>query len=136
MNEKASTTASGGCHCGGVRYRVVGPLRSVTNCHCDPCRRISGHFVAASAAQLSDVVLDSDETLTWYHSTETVQYGFCGHCGSTLFWRADDTATSLSIAAGTLDQPTGLMTNLALFGNEAGDYHNLDMSIETLSGDL
>ncbi len=135
MNEKASTTASGGCHCGGVRYRVVGPLRSVTNCHCDPCRRISGHFVAASAAQLGDVVLDSDETLIWYHSTETVQYGFCGHCGSTLFWRADETAVSLSIAAGTLDQPTGLTTNLALFGNEAGDYHNLDMSVETLSGD-
>ena len=33
--------------------------------------------------------------------------GFCGACGSSLFWDAPGRAT-VSIAAGTLDQPTGL----------------------------
>mgnify|MGYP001166334292 FL=1 len=135
MSREAAATASGGCHCGGVRYRVAGPMRSVINCHCEPCRRITGHFLAASSAQLEDVEFDTDETLTWYHPTDRVQYGFCSRCGSTLFWRADDKASSLSIAAGTIDQPTGLTTDLALFGDEAGDYHNLDTTIETLPGD-
>ena len=29
----------------------------------------------------------------------------------------------------------GLRTTLALFGDQAGDYHNLDTTIETLAGD-
>ncbi|MBP92397.1 MAG: aldehyde-activating protein [Acidimicrobiaceae bacterium] len=135
MNDPSPAGASGGCHCGGVRYRVKGPLREVINCHCEPCRRITGHFMAGTDANLGEVEFDADETLTWYHPTDTVQYGFCNWCGSTLFWRADDKASRLSISAGTLDQPTGLTTGLALFGDEAGDYHNLDTTIETLPGD-
>ncbi len=110
-------------------------MRDVINCHCDPCRRITGHFLAATSADLADVVFDSDDTLGWYHPTDTVQYGFCSGCGSTLFWRADDKPSTLSIAAGTLDQPTGLTTGLALFGDAAADYHNLDETVETLPGD-
>ena len=33
---------SGGCFCGQLRYRVEGPIDSVTHCHCAMCRRASG----------------------------------------------------------------------------------------------
>ena len=128
-------TLTGGCACRGVRYRIDADARSVTNCHCEPCRRITGHFMAATAAPASSVHFDSDDTLRWYDSTPTVQYGFCSQCGSTLFWRASDKIDHLSIAAGTVDTPTGLTTTLALFGDDASDYHRLDDTIETVGGD-
>ena len=129
-------SASGSCACGGVRYRVQGALRSVANCHCEPCRRITGHFMAATATNLDDLHVDLDETLRWYQSTPTVQYGFCGRCGSTLFWRASGKPRHVSIAAGTLDQPTGLDTTIAIHAAEAGDYHRLDTRLETHPGDV
>lgn len=131
----ADSPLTGGCACTGVRYRIDALPRSVTNCHCEPCRRITGHFMAATAAPASAVHFDSDSTLTWYDSTPTVQYGFCSGCGATLFWRATDKPDHLSITAGSLDTPTGLGTNLALYTDDASDYHNLDISFENVGGD-
>lgn len=116
-------TATGRCDCGLVRYSVHGPLREVYNCHCSRCRRITGHFLAATAAHADDVSFVSDATLKWYAPHETVQYGFCAECGSTLFWRAMNAPEHLSIAAGSLDQPTGLSTTRAWWVAEAADYH-------------
>jgi len=91
--------------------------------------------MAATAAPATSVTFEAEETLRWYDSTPTVQYGFCSTCGATLFWRASDKSDHLSITAGSLDTPTGLTTNLALFGDEASDYHRLDDTIETVGGD-
>ena len=127
----------GGCACGAVRYRVDGPLRNVTNCHCDRCRRITGHFMAASACATADLTIESEDTLRWYRPTEepAVGYAFCTSCGGSLFWRSDARPESISICAGTLDPPTGIVTDLALFGAEASDYHRLDDTIETADFD-
>jgi hypothetical protein len=121
----------GGCACGGVRYGITGELRDVANCHCEPCRRITGHFMAATATSPGSLRFESDTTLTWYQRTEHVQYGFCNRCGSTLLWKASDKPDQISIAAGTLDQPTGLRTTHALFTAEAADYHKLDDTIDS-----
>ncbi len=124
-------SGSGRCACGGVSYRVTGELRGVRNCHCERCRRITGHFMAASACATDDLRLDAAETLRWYTPDEeaTVSYAFCGRCGSTLFWRSSQRPEVTSIAAGTLDPPTGLRTVDALFVADASDYHTLDSSI-------
>lgn len=116
-------TATGRCECGLVRYSVEGPLREVYNCHCSRCRRITGHFLAATAAHSDDVSLVGVATLKWYAPDESVQYGFCSECGSTLFWRATNAPEHLSIAAGSLDQPTGLTTTRAWWVAQAADYH-------------
>ena len=113
----------GGCDCGGVRYVVDGDLRDVYNCHCGRCRRITGHHMAATAAHPDHVAFDADSTLTWYDPVDSVHYGFCSVCGSTLFWKADAIPDKLCIAAGTLDQPTGLSTVKAWWTAEAADYH-------------
>jgi len=120
---------TGRCECRGVSYRVDGPMRHVSNCHCGPCRRITGHFMAAAAARTDDVTFDSEVTLRWYPRTDEIEYGFCGTCGSTLFWRTSERPETLSIAAGTLDPPTGLETTDAIFVGEASDYHVVDATI-------
>jgi hypothetical protein len=116
---------SGRCLCGEVSYRIAGELSDVVNCHCERCRRHTGHFMAATAAAVSDLSIVGG-SLRWYDATDSVQYGFCGECGSSMFWRAGDKPKRISIAAGTLDPPTDVTTSAALFTSRASDYHRLD----------
>lgn len=119
----------GGCLCGAVTYRIEGELRPVIACHCGQCRKTSGHFVAATAADNDSLeVNDAEEALRWYRSSAFAQRGFCSRCGSSLFWRHDDRSYT-AIMAGTLDGDTGLQTEAHIFTADKGDYYPLDPAI-------
>lgn len=118
--------AGGRCECGGVSYVVDGDLRPVSNCHCSRCRRFTGHHMAATGARTEQVHFASESTLLWYSPEPAVAYGFCSQCGSSLFWRTTARPDWLSICAGTLDQPTGLVTDSAWWMVEHADYHQRD----------
>ena len=140
-NKKASSQniknqITGSCACGMIRFRITGELRNVLNCHCDPCRHWTGHFMAGTSTKIENFFFESDSTLTWWNRTEEVKYGFCSNCGSSLFWEDKGRDKIRAITAGTLDPPTGLKTVLNIFSNLASDYHHLDEAIKTTSGDL
>ena len=115
---------TGGCLCGGVRYRVAGDLRPIIYCHCGQCRRTSGHFVAATAADTNALEVVADESLAWFASSEHASRGFCRRCGSSLFWRPDD-GSHVSIMAGTLDNSDGLAPVEHIYVGDKGEYYEL-----------
>jgi hypothetical protein len=115
---------TGGCLC-AVRYEVRGPLRPVVDCHCTQCRRTSGHFAAFTATRQEELVLTESEGLRWYRSSETARRGFCEVCGSSVFWEPAS-GERVSIAAGTLDTPTGLQTEVHVFVEDSGDYYMIN----------
>jgi len=130
-----AVVATGGCLCGGVRYRIDGPLRPVTTCHCSQCRRTSGHFVAATEAASADLVLTSSETLRWYTSSPEAERGFCARCGGNLFWRPLKAGRNrTSIMAGTLDPPTHLTIARHIFVADKSDYYTLQDGVPQSTG--
>jgi hypothetical protein len=88
------------------------------------CRRTSGHFAAFTATHPENLFLTDSEGLRWYRSSATARRGFCGVCGSNLFWEPAS-GGRVSIAAGTLDLPTGLETVIHVFVEDAGDYYTI-----------
>ena len=58
------STKTGSCPCGGIEYEVSGPMREIIGCHCEQCRKISGHHVAATNVAKADLMMTSDATLT------------------------------------------------------------------------
>jgi len=119
--------ATGRCLCGAVTYEVVGPLRDVLVCHCEECRRWHGHFSAMAAARKEDLVLREERGMRWIDSPRSdahARRGFCGECGSSLFWDPPGRET-ISISAGTLDPPTGLRVVSHWFVSQASDYYDL-----------
>ena len=124
MVNNKEVEASGGCLCGAVRYQVDGPLRPVVCCHCEQCRKSSGHYVAASACGSEHLQIDGDESLSWFRSSDTAQRGFCSKCGSSLFWRPDH-GRYVSIMAGTLARPTGLATACHIYVDMVSDYYSI-----------
>lgn len=113
----------GGCLCGAVTYELSGSLRPIVACHCIQCRKTSGHYVAATRAP-ADKATIRGETLTWYRSSEKAERGFCGVCGSNLFWR-EIGSENISVWAGTIDGKTGLKMESQLYAESAGDYYDL-----------
>lgn len=126
--EERSVRAAGGCLCGRVRYEIVGELMPVINCHCSKCRRFHGHVGAYAAARREDLVLIEATGLKWYCSvqdeTPNVYRGFCRECGSSLFWDPRG-KPNISIAAGSIDSPTGLHTERHVWLSQKTDYYEL-----------
>jgi hypothetical protein len=112
----------GSCHCGRVRFTVDEPLTDATACHCVQCRKQSGHFFASANAPKAAVQVTGGEHLTWYTSSEKVRRGFCGHCGSWLFWEPIHRDWT-SIALGAIDGSTGVELQRHIFVASKGDYY-------------
>lgn len=123
----ARNVHTGSCLCGAVRYEVTGPLRDVVVCHCAMCRKSHGHVGAYAAAPRNALRFIEARGLKWYGSSDIARRGFCSECGGTLFWDAS-ARDVISIAAGTLDAPTGLRTVLQIHVGNAGDYYDVDAS--------
>jgi len=132
MSER--TRATGGCLCGAVRYEVHGPMRDVVVCHCSRCMRTHGHAAAYAACAWSDVVIEPDAGLRWYEADDRAR-GFCGECGASMFWRRQG-GPRVSIAAGTLDQPTGLRTIAHIHTRDHADYYEIEDTVEQFAGGL
>lgn len=118
--------ATGACLCGAVRYRLNAPLRHVSVCHCGQCLRWHGHAGAYTAAPREALELLAAADLAWYRSSATAQRGFCRRCGSSLFWQADANANAnahVSVAAGTLDDASGLRTAGHIFVADKPGYY-------------
>lgn len=124
-------TRTGSCLCGQVRYSVAGDLRPVVACHCKQCRKTSGHHVAATSARRDSVTTDGE--VTWFASSDSARRGFCGTCGSNLFW--DGPGQNLSIFAGGLDEPTGLELAGHIYCADKGDYYDLCDGRPCVAGD-
>jgi hypothetical protein len=116
---------TGGCLCGAVRYSVTGALRPVVMCHCTQCRRMTGHVMAATAARRADFRLLAEGELKWYAASKEARRGFCGRCGSTLFWEGVE-RDDISIAAGSLDDSRGLRIACHIFVADKGDYYEIE----------
>ena len=130
MSEPARDHA-GGCACGAVRYRASGELRPVVACHCSQCRKAFTNYGAFTAVARGGLAVDDEAALAWYESSPGVRRGFCRRCGSALFWdRA--AAGHVSIAAGTLDQPSGLRQVRHIYVADKADFYELGDGLEQL----
>ena len=129
MTSAPAERATGQCLCGAVRYSIRGPLRStVIACHCRTCRRFTGGLWTGTAVRKEHLLVTEDASLKWFQSSARARRGFCASCGSSLFWEGDDEPL-ISVAAGSLNEPTGLRLAAHSWTSERADYWSFDPSI-------
>ena len=124
---------TGGCLCGGVRFAARGELRPVMFCHCEQCRRTSGHFIAASACVTDAFEITATQTLAWYRSSNEAERGFCNVCGASLFYKPDH-GRHMSIMAGTFDDPNLLTGGEHIYCEGISDYYRIDDGLPQYQG--
>src|SRR3546814_360645 len=127
----AAEIHAGSCACGTVLYRASGALRPVVACHCSQGRKAFTNYGAFTAVARGGLAIDGEADITWHASSPGVRRGFCRRCGSALFW---DRAAGeyVSIAAGTLDQPTGLKQVRHIYVADKADFYEIGDGLEEL----
>ncbi len=107
MNDAHQTTSlTGGCLCGAVRYEAGWPPNWSAHCHCSDCRHATGAAFATYAGIRNDGFRWSKGTPTTYRSSPGVVRSFCGVCGTPLAYKGDRWPDETHIFAATLDDPT------------------------------
>ncbi|MEM6693306.1 MAG: GFA family protein [Pseudomonadota bacterium] len=95
----------GGCACGKVRYRSKGSPFWSMHCHCKSCRRATGSPMA-SFFGIGRGQVTWTGTRAFYKSTPGVTRGYCGSCGTPLFYMSTRWPGEVHILAATLDDPS------------------------------
>lgn len=128
-----SEIRQGSCLCGAVSFRTSGTLRAVVGCHCSQCRKQTGFYFAATDVDLDRLDVEGEANIRWYRSSDTARRGFCGTCGSALFWQGDGRGT-ISILAGAFDASSGLAFGYHIFCADKGDFYSLSDDLPKFPG--
>lgn len=99
---------TGGCHCGAIRYTVIGEPAHSALCHCADCRKCAGAPMVGWALFAEDKLKVQGEP-TLYHSSEHATRHFCGTCGTGLFY------TNMAIFQGMIDIQASTLDNQDAF---------------------
>jgi hypothetical protein len=95
-------SVTGGCQCGAVRFRIDGELGEGSICHCRMCQKATGGLFGPFVAAPGGVTWTRGERRR-FQSSNKVQRGFCGDCGTPLTFEYGD--SGVGIAIGALDRP-------------------------------
>lgn len=132
MAESGDGRIEGRCLCGAVTVRAAPTRRHVEACHCTMCRTWGGSALLSVQCG-REVEIAGEEAVVRYRSSDWAERGFCGRCGSHLFY--------LYRPNGNHAFPAGLFPDAALlplaeeiFIDEKPDYYAFDADSETLTG--
>ena len=116
------------CLCEGIKIKVKGKLRHVTNCHCSQCMKTHGNYGAYISAAEKNITFINKGTLKWFKSSTIAKRGFCSRCGASIFYKKIN-SENISIAAGMFDNPTKLRTSANIFTKGKLDFYKLDPNL-------
>lgn len=99
-----SQVFGGGCFCKAVRYEITKFPKELMYCHCRTCRQFTGSLFASFSVAGFGFSITKNEGLKWFESSANAKRGFCGNCGTTLFFQGqNDFDGMFEVCCGSLD---------------------------------
>lgn len=80
-------THSANCLCGAIELRATDLDNTAGACHCSLCRGWGGGPLMTVECKGTVEILDAEENLGVFNSSEWAERGFCRQCGTHLFYR-------------------------------------------------
>ncbi|KAJ7354399.1 Mss4-like protein [Mycena albidolilacea] len=110
MSTEKPKSITGGCNCGGVRYRVDFATdhdwkRAPNTCQCTQCRKMSGSLIFHfHTVKNTEITWLSKSTYAEYNSSADFFRAFCNKCGCSIAWINFGVGTEIELAAGSIDE--------------------------------
>lgn len=115
-----SDIRKGHCLCGAVTLAARITSDGIMACYCQQCQRWTGGGPLINV-RAADVALSGEDAITHVRNSEWGERGFCGTCGSTLYWRMQDGEIS-SLAIGLFDDQSGWTMKEEIFTDRRPDW--------------
>ena len=116
---------TGSCLCGAVAFEIHGPMDSAIACHCTQCRKMTGNYWTSTHVADGDLKFIKQDGLKWFASSAEAKRGFCMECGSSLFWKQNNSDVT-SLCVGSIDGQSGLKLAGHIYCDSAGDYYTIN----------
>ena len=94
---------NGSCVCGQTTYEAF-DLGDVSYCHCEQCRKMTGHYMAACQVKRDKIKIKGK--IKWFYTHEGSRHGFCDNCGGKLEQRPDDNSETIQERLKVYEQST------------------------------
>ena len=105
MTMENDADREGGCFCGAVRFRASGPPEWVAHCHCRDCRRATGSPLTTYAGYGRENVNFTSGQAKQRQSSPGTWRGWCGDCGTPLFYRSERWPEEIHLFVATFEAP-------------------------------
>lgn len=108
---------SGSCLCNSVKYIIDSDIKSVVNCHCNTCKKITGGaFETIAIIAESDLIFtEGKENLTVYQITANAKKHFCRNCGTPIFNLHNKYPRRCMVSVGSFDDPATVAPAINIF---------------------
>ena len=126
----------GGCLCGAVQFELTLPSKWCAHCHSSMCRRAHGAgYVTWVGFDSRHVrLLQGDQHLHWYLSSQGARRGFCGTCGSTMLFESRRWAGETHVALACIDGRIDRAPQAHAFYDAHVDWIPIDDSLQIVKG--
>ena len=99
---------TGGCLCAAVRYRLNARPQTITACHCDACKKMSGGTNLLVLTAPREAFSYSGEVHRFRRTADSGRQSDivrCAACGTRL-WHEPQSFPLITLTIGTLDDPS------------------------------
>lgn len=124
-----STTITGGCACGAIRYECAAEPIVSAHCQCRGCQRFSGTGHMSIMLVPADAVTVTGDPKFYDSPADsggTTRRGFCPDCGSPVIGKSSGMADVVFLPAGSLDDPSRFEPAAAVFTEYGHAWDHLD----------
>lgn len=134
MEASVQMVHTGGCACGAVRFEVLGRRMNVADCHCRRCQRSVGAAVVTWASIRPERLRMVQGEPRWWRSSAAAERGFCGDCGSSLFFRPVGGGGHLDVIVCAFDAPEALRPTYQIWTASRQPWVHLDPELPSYEG--
>ena len=124
----------GGCYCGAVRFQAEGDALFQGQCHCRECQYASGGHPNAVIGMPDagfSYTMGAPKGFTRTDIESPVTREFCAECGTHLMTVTPSLPGAHLIKVGTLDDPSVLAPQMAIFLADKQSFHHVPEGIPT-----
>ncbi len=126
-------TLSGHCLCGSLAIKATPLEKHLAACHCEMCRQwCGGPFIAVHCEP--DIIVDNEECLGIYDSSQWAERLFCKDCGTNIAYRTKDKAF-LGVSAQLFKQCDDYPIDMQYFIDSKPSNYSFAEKSKTITGE-
>jgi len=131
-----TTSFTGGCIRGAVRYECSAEPLMTANCHCRDCQKASGGAFSSVLAVPTAALMIVGQ-IKYYDtkgdSGQTASRGFCPICGARLLGKPKAMPDLTVILAGSLDDPSWFRPGMDFYAASAQPWNHMNPDLPKFS---